>query len=192
MAKLNHSNEMANAPVEVAEATKPANFLDIVGDRPQPTLRALADIFGVPQQRLYSVAKQPVAGQVYDARVYNWAAITKFIEKRIGKEDDAFKTLEEVYVAAMARDEELGSQDKRRGSRGGAAKVMIDLGDGKQMPARRKEVAIGDIVKLKRYEEEFEVVYFTETHVVLKVKEKPALTCLSNWTFNQQLAATAE
>ena len=162
-------------------------FAEVMAGKPQPSLRAIADIFEVPQQRIYSVAKQPIAGEVYDARVYNWSAISKFIEKRIGKEGDKFATMEEVYDAAIARDEELASTDKRRGSRGGSSKVMIDLGDGKQIPARRKEIKVGDNVKLKKYEDTFKVVYLTDTHVVLQIAGKPTLTCLSNWTFNQQI-----
>lgn len=169
------------------ETMNPVTFADIIAENPQPTLKAIAEIFEVPQQRLYSVAKQPIAGQVYDAHVYNWTAISKFIEKRIGKEGDKFATIEEVYEAAMAKDEELAASDKRRAPRGnGSSKVMIDLGDGKQMPARKKDIAVGDTVYLKRYSDTFKVVYLTETHVVLQVEGCPALTCLSNWTFNQQ------
>ena len=165
------------------------NFVEVMNGRPPPTLKAIADIFEVPQQRLYSIAKQPIAGEVYDARVYNWNAITKFIEKRIGKEGDKFQTLEEVYDAAVARDEELAASDKRRGSRG-STKVMIDLGDGKQMPARKKEINVGDIVHLKKHEDvDFVVVYLSATHLVLKVDGSEVLNCLSNWTFNQQYVA---
>lgn len=160
---------------------------EVMAGKPQPSLKSIADIFEVPPQRIYSVAKQPVAGEVYDARVYNWSAINKFIEKRIGHEGDKFATMEEVYDAAIARDEELASTDKRRQSRGGSSKAMIDCGDGKSLPARRREIALGDVIFLKKYADAFKVVYFTETHVVLKVGDKPALTCLSNWTFNQQV-----
>lgn len=161
-------------------------FAEVMAGKPQPTLKAIADIFEVPAQRIYSVAKQPIAGEVYDARTYNWGAISKFIEKRIGKEGDKFATMEDVYEAAMARDEELASSDKRRQPRG-TAKAMIDCGDGKQIPARRKEIAVGDTIYLKKYEGAFNVVYLTDTHVVLQVEGKSALTCLSNWTFNQQV-----
>ena len=46
----------------MAEIT--TNFLDIMEGKPQPTLKAIAEVFGVPQQRLYSVAKQPKAGEI--------------------------------------------------------------------------------------------------------------------------------
>ena len=162
-------------------------FAEYIADKEQPTLKAIAEIFEVPAQRIYSVAKQPIAGEVYDARVYNWKAISKFIDKRIGKEGDTYQTVEEVYEAAMAKDAELASSDKRHARKGsGAAKAVIDLGDGKSMPARRYEVNVGDTVNLKKYTETFTVVYVTSTHVVLRVEGKEALICLSNWTFNQQ------
>ena len=68
---------------------------------------------------------------------------------------------------------------------------MIDLGDGKSMPARRKDIAVGDTVYLKKYTDTFKVVYLTDTHVVLQVEGKPTLNCLSNWTFNQQITDKA-
>lgn len=185
MAKITENlNDVATNEV----ASTPITFADVMAGKPQPSLKAIADIFEVPPQRIYSVAKQPVAGEVYDARVYNWGAISKFIEKRIGKEGDKFATMHEVYEAAIAHDAELASTDKRRQSRGGSSKVMIDCGDGKQIPARRKEIALGDTIYLKKYADTFKVVYLTETHVVLQVEGKSGLTCLSNWTFNQQVA----
>lgn len=189
MAKINKGVTPEEATV--AEATTKTTFADVIGDRAQPSLKAIADIFEVPPQRIYSIAKQPISGQVYDARVYNWGAISRFIEKRIGKEGDKFQNFEEVYAAAIARDEEAGSADKRR-NRGGSSKVMIDLGDGKQMPARRHELHVGDTVHLKRYADiDFIVAMLTDTHVVLQVKDKSELTCLSNWTYNQQVVTEA-
>lgn len=187
MAKINKGVTPDEATT--VEAVTKQTFADVIGDRAQPSLKAIADIFEVPPQRIYSIAKQPISGQVYDARVYNWGAISRFIEKRIGKPDDKFQNFEEVYAAAIARDEEAGSADKRR-NRGGSSKAMIDLGDGKQMPARKHALNIGDIVHLKRYgETEFVVAMLTDTHVVLQVKDGPALTCLSNWTYNQQVCS---
>lgn len=170
----------------VADTVTAKTFTEVMSEGAQPTLKAIAEVLGVPQQRLYSVAKQPVAGQIYDARVYNWDAISKFISKRIGKEGDEFATMEDVYHAALERDEELAASDKRRGSHG-STKVMIDLGEGKSMPGRRKNVSVGNIVKIKDCDESLEVVYVTDTHVVLKPFGNPTLTTLSNWTFNQKI-----
>lgn len=163
------------------------NFKDYIEGKPQPTLKAIAEVLNVPQQRLYSVAKQPVAGAVYDARVYNWDALSRFIAKRIGKEGDEFATVEELYNAAMAHDEVLVSQDKRRGPRA-SSNSKIDLGNGKKMPTRRTEVEVGQTVYLKGHSGEYEVVYLTATHVVMQLKETDLLTCMSNWTFNTKVA----
>lgn len=168
--------------VEAMELTKSA----------QPSLKAIAEVFGVPQQRLYSVAKQPKEGEVYNARVYNWDAISKFIAKRIGKDGDEYSTFEEVLEAALAKDEEFGQSDKRRGPRGTSTKVMIDLGNGKQMPARRKELNIGDVIGLKNTEGRFVVKMLTETHVVVQLENSSVLTSLSNWTLNQKLTEAPE
>ena len=169
------------------EATNKTDLLIAMEGKEQPTLKAIAYVLEVPQQRIYSVAKQPVAGQVYDARVYNWGAISKFIAKRIGKEGDTFQSMDEVYEASIKADEEFASNDKRKGPRGAtSSKVLIDLGDGKTMPQRRKELNVGDEIYLKRYDNVFNVVFLTETHVVLQAPNSPVLTCLSNWTLNQQ------
>lgn len=163
-------------------------FKDFIQDKPQPTLKAIAEAFEVPAQRIYSIAKQPVAGMVYDARVYNWDAISRFIEKRIGKEGDKYATEEEVYNAAMEIDEVLATQDKRRGPRANKAeKVLIDCGDGKMMPARKKELKVGDKVTFRKNDDVYEIVYLTDTHAVFKLEDKSFLTCMSNWTINQQL-----
>lgn len=185
MAKLN-LDEVVNTTPET-EGTAKVTFADIMAGKPQPSLRAIADIFEVPAQRIYSVAKQPVAGEIYDARVYNWGAISRFIEKRIGKDGDKFATLDEVYEAAIARDAELATVDRRHASRGaGSVKAMVELGNGKQIPARKGELAVGDTVYLKKHAETFKVVYLTESHVCLIAEGTTVLISLSNWTYNQQ------
>ena len=169
-----------------------ATFVEVMENKPQPTLKAIAEIFEVPAQRLYSVAKQPKAGEVYDAHVYNWDAISRFIEKRIGKEGDKFETFEEVYEAAMAKDEELAASDKRRGANR-TARAKIDCGEGKQMPARKGDFAVGDKVCVKKNPGViYDIVYLTTTHTVLRPQGSDLLTCLSNWTFNQTVTPCTE
>lgn len=186
--ELNKTASMEATPV----ATE--TFDQIVGDRPFPTLKAIAAVFDVPQQRIYSIAKQPIAGQVYDAKVYNWAAITKFISKRIGHEGDVAQTMEEVYTLAMEKDEEFANSDRRHARTGtGSGKKMLDLGDGKQMPERKIDVAVGDTIYFKKDSESYKVVLVTATHICYQLltesgEETPTLGVLSNWTFNQKYA----
>ena len=59
------------------------NITEIMEAKGTPTLKAIAAVFDIPTQRIYSVAKQPKEGEVYDAKVYNWDAITRFIERRL-------------------------------------------------------------------------------------------------------------
>ena len=44
------------------------NITEIMNTKGTPTLKAIAAVFDVPTQRIYSVAKQPKEGEVYDAK----------------------------------------------------------------------------------------------------------------------------
>jgi len=153
----------------------------------QPSLRAIAEALEVPQTRLYTVSKMPIPGAVYDSKVYNWDAITKFTTKRIGP-DCKFKTLEEVILAALAADATFATSDTRRRNVGtGSSKSMIDIGEDKKIPARRYAIAIGDVVEVKGHTGTLTVVYMNEASVVLKPENSLMLSCLSNWTLNQKM-----
>ncbi|MCM1220250.1 MAG: hypothetical protein NC548_37750, partial [Lachnospiraceae bacterium] len=78
-----------------------------------PSLKAFAGVFDLNPVRFYSVAKQPKEGVVYDAKVFNWDAIERFIMRRL----DAAKglaTLEDVVRAALVVEGELKQSDGRR------------------------------------------------------------------------------
>ena len=55
----------------------------IMAEKGEVTLKAIAGVFNLPPQRIYSVAKQPKEGVVYDAKVFNWEAIERFINRRL-------------------------------------------------------------------------------------------------------------
>lgn len=155
----------------------------------QPSLRAIAEALDVQQTRIYSVAKQPVAGEVYDAKVYNWGAITRFVEKRIGEDNPkGFMTLEDVVNAALAIDAELSTRDRRRGpSAGGSSKDMIDVGGGKNIPKRKFEINVGDTVIIKKSDVIYKAVFVNDASVVLQPEDSLMLTSMSNWTLNQKM-----
>lgn len=135
-----------------------------------PTLKAIAAVFDVPQQRLYSVAKQPKAGEVYDAKVYNWDAIQRFVTRRLDAEK-GLATYEDVITAALAKDEEFKAADGRKGAnRGLASKQTIDV-DGKQVPCRKYknfEMDADKPVCLRHDPEVYKIVMQTLTHTVLR------------------------
>lgn len=98
-----------------------------------PTLKALAMVFDIPPVRLYNVAKQPKDGEVYDAKVFNWEAVEKFLERRLD-EERGIGSLDDVFAKAVENDEQLKANDKRRGKKVELGSVEVD---GKMIPVRK-------------------------------------------------------
>ena len=148
------------------------NIEQIMEQKGQPTLKAIAAVFDLNPVRLYSVAKQPKEGVVYDAKVYNWDAIERFINRRLDA-DKGLATLEDVIDAALIKDEELKASDGRRSSNRGEgsawnAKIEVDG----QMIAKRRfanfEKENGCLVTLKKDPEVYAIVLQTASHTVLR------------------------
>lgn len=148
------------------------NIEQIMEQKGMPTLKAIAAVFDLNPVRLYSVAKQPKEGVVYDAKVYNWDAIERFINRRLDA-DQGLATLEDVIDAALIKDEELKASDGRRSSNRGEgsawnAKIEVDG----QMIAKRRfanfEKENGCLVTLKKDAEVYAIVLQTASHTVLR------------------------
>ena len=148
------------------------NIEKIMETMGQPSLKAIAAVFDLNPVRLYSVAKQPKEGVVYDAKVYNWDAIERFINRRLDA-DKGLATLEDVIAAALVKDEELKASDGRRSSNRGEgsawnAKIEVDG----QMIAKRRfanfEMENGCMVTLKKDPEVYAIVLQTASHTVLR------------------------
>lgn len=144
----------------------------IMEQKGMPTLKAIAAVFDLNPVRLYSVAKQPKEGVVYDAKVYNWDAIERFINRRLDP-DKGLATLGDVIDAALVKDEELKASDGRRRSNRGEgsawnAKIEVDG----QMIAKRRfanfEMESGCLVTLKKDAEVYAIVLQTASHTVLR------------------------
>lgn len=141
----------------------------LMSEKGEVTLKALAAVFNLPSQRIYTVAKQPKDGEVYDAKVYNWEAIEKFIVRRLGQEGFP-STLEEVIDQALEKDAEFKEQDGRKGRRGTALeKIEVD---GKLIPVRKftnfeKSEEGVTLLVLKRDPNVYKIVFQTRSHTVL-------------------------
>lgn len=139
-----------------------------------PTLKAIAAVLNVPAQRLYGVAKQPKEGVVYDARVYNWDAIERFVTRRLDA-DKGIATLDDVIDAALIKDEEFKEADGRRSSAGGGSqKNMIEV-NGVMVPARKFknfEMEADMYICLKKDANVYKIVMQTVTHTVLRPVDK--------------------
>ena len=150
------------------------NITEIMEAKGTPTLKAIAAVFDIPTQRIYSVAKQPKEGEVYDAKVYNWDAITRFIARRLDA-DKGLATLEDVIDAALVKDAEFKESDGRRtANRGQSVNQKIEV-DG-QMVAVRKyknfEMSEGKPICLRKDANVYGIVMQTLTHTVLRpIKE---------------------
>lgn len=148
------------------------NIEQIMSEKGMPTLKAIAAVFDLNPVRLYSVAKQPKEGVVYDAKVYNWDAIERFITRRLDA-DRGLATLADVIDAALEKDKELQAADGRRSSNRGEgspwnAKITVD---GKEVAKRRFanfEMENGCLVTLKKDAEVYAIVLQTATHTVLR------------------------
>ena len=148
------------------------NIEKIMETMGQPSLKAIAAVFELNPVRLYSVAKQPKEGVVYDAKVYNWDAIERFINRRLDA-DKGLATLEDVIAAALEKDKELQANDGRRSANRGEgsawnAKIEVDG----QMIAKRRyanfEQENGCLVTLKKDAEVYAIVLQTASHTVLR------------------------
>ena len=146
------------------------DILEIMEAKGTPTLKAIAAVFGIPTQRIYSVAKQPKDGEVYDAKVYNWDALTRFIERRLDA-DKGLATLEDVIDAALLKDEEMKQSDGRRtANRSTGVKQKIEV-DGQLVAVRKYtnfEMSAGVPVCLRKDANVYAIVMQTLTHTVLR------------------------
>lgn len=158
-----------------------------------PTLKAIAGVFGLPATRLYSVAKQPREGEVYDAKVFNWDAIERFVARRLDA-DKGLETIEDVIDKALELDVEYQAQDGRRSSRGTGVNKKIEV-DGKEIPIRKFpnfEADANMFICLKKDDNVYKIVYQTVSHTVLVPVNKDGETVshevkvISNFMLNMR------
>lgn len=146
-----------------------ANTIEtIMETKGTPTLKAIAQVFDLQAVRLYSVAKQPKEGEVYDAKVYNWDAIERFVARRLDADKD-LATIEDVIAKALEIDVQLKERDGRHVSRTGATNKKIEV-DGKMIAVRKYanfDAASGLLICLKKDPKVYKTVYQTVSHTVL-------------------------
>ena len=145
------------------------NIQEIMEMKGVPTLKAIAAVFDIPNQRIYTVAKQPKEGEVYDAKVYNWDAIERFVTRRLDP-DKGLATLEDVIDAALVKDEEFKEADGRRSANRGSAVNKVEI-DGKLVATRKYrnfEMDENVPVCLRKDANVYKIVMQTLTHTVLR------------------------
>lgn len=176
------------------------NLETIMAAQGTPTLKAIATTLGIQPTRIYAVAKTPKEGEVYDAKVYNWEAIERFIERRLGQ-NEVPDTFEGVIASAMEWDEMFKANDgrKNRGGSGAGRKIEVD---GKLIPERRyshhemvdKEGnLVNSLIALKKDGNVYKIVFQTRSHTVLVPVDdydgtvtKSEVKVLSNFMMNHR------
>lgn len=172
---------------------------EIMETKGTPTLKAIAAVFDVHTQRLYSVAKQPKEGEVYNAKVFNWDAIERFITRRLDAEK-GLGTVEDVIDAALVKDTEFQEQDGRRSANRGDAKHEKITVDGKEIAVRKYknfEMEADTYVCLRKDANVYKIVMQTLTHTVLRAVNadgtfaSESVKCISNSMLNMKGAGPA-
>lgn len=126
---------------------------------PNVSLRKLAPAVGVNYGLLLKKSKEPVKGQVYDPEAINWEAIAEVCSK----------ILERRRNYANIDWEELNKGPARKG-----ASLIKDM----------EKFPVGSKVYLRRNNDTpYEIVYKTETHVVLLLEGTQEPIAWSNSTF---------
>lgn len=128
-----------------------------------PTLKAFAQVMGVQPNRLYSVAKQPKVGEIYDSHVYNWDALDRFMFIRL-KEG---VTLEEFVQSALVADEAIKEADGRHRPNNPPKKTNIGGVDGTLRLYPSFEKGSGWYILLYDDENIYDIAVQTATHSVL-------------------------
>jgi hypothetical protein len=156
---------------------------EIMNEVARPSLKQLATVLVLGVERIKNVAKKPIVGQAYDPKAINWDAVDAFITNRL--ERTGYDSLEAVYAAALEVEETVRVA-------GGASKAMLDIEGSTTTPARKSELAAGDVITEKATGENFEVCYVNETIVVYKPISAEGKVTLShaigNRIFNNKFA----
>lgn len=152
------------------------------------SLTVIAKMLDKPRINIYQVAKKPVKGEVFGNGTFNYAALEKYIEKKV-------EDFEEFIYCAVAGSFDIVTSDRRKASGGtGAKRKMVGV-NGQSVPVRNVDLEVGQHIRLlrKNAEEatEWEVIALTPSHIALKsvtATESGAqeLLAFSNWTFGHQ------
>jgi hypothetical protein len=148
-----------------------------------PTLKAFAIAFNTNPVRIYTVAKEPKAGIMYDARVINWDAVERFCIKRLDP-DTGLATLDDLVNLAIRSEQDLRLKDRRTKLKDSSGGVVLN---GRVVPNRKIAIDLGNVVQFKDDTHKYKVVYLTDSHVVMTVDDTSELVCFGNWTFNNKL-----
>lgn len=170
------------------------HFLDSVANNGgnQPSMRAIAEAFGVTTNTLYSRGKKPIAGQVYDPEATNWDAISEYLNTKVPEGEN----MDTMVAKAIEIDKEYQVNVRSRSASGNN---LIEV-DG-VMIAKRKAAMFemgSDQESFLCFKDDgnvYKMVYQTESHTVIRPVDETGefasneLRVLSNGTINTKCIA---
>lgn len=122
---------------------------------PNVSLRKIAAACDVSYQMLLKASKKPVVGEAYDPEAVNYEAVQEYLDKK-------------NILIDLIDWESLNVDPIRK-----VATLSKDIND----------FHCGDIVYLRGEEVGYEIIYMTETHVVIIRQDSTEPRCLSYSTF---------
>ena len=131
---MSKKNENAIPAVETAVEMK--HILDVIRDvngGEEVSLKAFALALDIPATRLYTIAKRPIIGQVYDPNAKNWDAINEFLTNKVTAADATITSLEALVAVAVEKEKWMAENATARVATGSN---LIDV-DGGKMPKRK-------------------------------------------------------
>ena len=126
-----------------------------MNEYPNVSLRKIAAACDVSYQMLLKASKKPVVGEAYDPEAVNYEAVQEYLDKK-------------NILIDLIDWESLNVDPIRK-----VATLSKDIND----------FHCGDIVYLRGEEVGYEIIYMTETHVVIIRQDSTEPRCLSYSTF---------
>lgn len=142
--------------VNANPATTPATLKDYFEKYPNVSIRRLAQATNITYGLMLKKSKEPIAGETYNPEAINWTALEQYLTKR------------EVDLSTLDWDA-LNVETSRQG-----ATLVKDM----------SQFEVGMKVYLRKNNTTpYEIVYKTETHIVLMLEGTSEPTALSHSTF---------
>ncbi len=146
-----------------------------------PAIKTLAKIMNIPYNRFYKISTQKLNGRPLEKHERNWKAITEFVEVRLDPEH-GIGTMGEFVTKVI----ETEAVMQRSGTLKRFQYTPSYEYKGKHYIGRKFDVQQGEKVEDTDYNI-YDVVYVTQTHVVLQTPDTPIVILLANSTYNARI-----
>lgn len=112
------------------------NVLDAVAQNGgvQPSMRALAEVFNITTNALYTRGKKAIPGQIYDPEATNWDAISEYLNGKMPEGEDMVS-----MIAKANEKDEWYKENAPSRARSSAGATLIEV-DGEMIAPRKSSM----------------------------------------------------